>query len=564
MAVLVAGMATASDLETILCPMSGYFKYLDEGKPWDVVFKDPGWSGYPPSKEPSTAVFSLTAADKLTKFTGYVCGWGGEGIKPFADQLGYPIRSLFLPVYCPKGINDKRGEMSYTKGNTIWGYVIHGIDWLGYERFEQIDPDWSSEHLGFSKVTTIGMAGCCLTSVANATWRLGLGMNPLQLNNALKAYTNSKGHHTGFLGVVNVNHEAVCAIAQSYGLDLRFKRLVPGDKSIKMGCATICTVKNGGHLVLVPGFRSDGQHTMIDSMGRSEILEDYWGVNLNNTRCYYTGNGNTPVGAYNGEIIWICSSLVASAEDNSVSIVLEKGNEVLARGEVQELEDSTTGEVESSGVVLEYTGKEEESGVPYGNYSLKATGPAGAKIQLLEYFKGYEERETELFIGASGTLSYDFTHEVFGYLSDVGGIADLEIGTPIEIGAGIVTAKVPEGFYLQAEYSRTPAVFVKWDGDVSPGHPLQRLTGRVAKENSQRYVEATGVELSSNTKRAKPLGVAPEKASTTFHLYLRTAGQVTNGAFNGCLPIQGMTVSDGWHAIQGVYHQGTLYCDIVE
>ena len=202
--------------------------------------------------------------------------------------------------------------------------------------------------------------------------------------------------------------------------------------------------------------------------------------------------------------------------------------------------------------------------MPSGRYLLEANGPVGAKIKLLQYTRNYQEQETNLVIGANGKLSYEFTHNPTAYVSDVGGLNDIGVGSLIEIGSGIVTARVPEGFYLQTQYDRTPAVYVKWSGPIETSRTIRKFIGEVKEEAGKKYIEATTVELNFETVRAKPIGVVPERASTTFNLYVRTCGQVVNNTLNSCLPIQGIIVSDGWHTVQGVFHNGVLYCDMIE
>jgi len=97
--------------------------------------------------------------------------------------------------------------------------------------------------------------------------------------------------------------------------------------------------------------------------------------------------------------------------------------------------------------------------------------------------------------------------------------------------AGIVTAVLPDGFYVQPVGSRIPAVFVESVTKPVAGSRIIAITGSIGERNGTKCVVATDVQEEAGWgDLVSPVGTSASKAGTTWHLLSKVWGAVTDAA----------------------------------
>ncbi|MCL5103977.1 MAG: hypothetical protein M1133_07680 [Armatimonadetes bacterium] len=432
-----------------------------------------------------------------------------------------------------------------------------GGSFFAYPGLANFDVDWYQQRdydvpYGHRPGATIKKIGCYLCCCCNELHAFGIHVSPPTLNSWLQQQPD------GFGRLVYVNPLAVVRYARAQGVNIGFARNVPLDEALARGMYVQTSVKNGGHWVTIachsvgaPG--EPIKYLMHDPMYslRGFVYTDQYpgGASTTNTRCFYwkwpisQGAGQGAGGAQtesevgnsgpSAEPDWGGSSIYATS-NTGVTMCLWKNGNLLETAEEEALEDDETGEIVSGGQTLTH------SNTAVGSYELRVVGAPGTpyEVELIDYDSQMDFTKTVYsgVIDSTGTYVIPFEHDAEATFYDIGPLADIPLGTRVTFRDGGVTAALPDGFYAQPANGLVPAVFIQTSTTVYRGQEISLVSGTVGERNGKKCVIADQVSVYWSSYGAlvpNPLGVTAEKASTTFNLFCKTWGAVTEGNSSG-------------------------------
>ena len=261
--------------------------------------------------DPWTAQVDITApctvdCAVISSYAGATCGMMGVVVQSYTEPYVKPAPMYhlgYLKAYIEEAMTG--GAYVQPSGCTMlispppnavsicwWCGEYH----FGYTWFKQYDYSTKDDYLDHSTSTTIAGKGCFLCCMCNS------------LNSILSDMENSRqvtprnldhwlSEHRGFCGINALAPKVPQYAKEELGIRIGFKRGMPLDEALARNYKVQCSVHNSGHWVSVPclwltnGLGVEVKHKILDPMyGKRRFyrkLEDYTGVNTNNTRCFY-------------------------------------------------------------------------------------------------------------------------------------------------------------------------------------------------------------------------------------------------------------------------------------
>ena len=520
--------------------------------------------------DPWTAQVDITApctvdCAVISSYAGATCGMMGVVVQSYTEPYVKPAPMYhlgYLKAYIEEAMTG--GAYVQPSGCTMlispppnavsicWWYGEYDF---GYTWFKQYDYFHKPQDLlDHSSTKTISGKGCflccCCNSLNSILYDFGMSgtVTPPTLNAWLK-------DHGGFVGVGVYGPKVAEYARRVLGIKVGFKRDVPLDEALARNYKVQCSVHNTGHWVSVPclwltnGLGFGVKHKILDPMydakpsRRFRRLEDYTGVNTNDTRCFYAmqypGVGlfalsSVAPSEYSGpgqqsqSPFWDQSMLSAYSEGNE-TLSLWQGSTKLAESTAEYLEDDEDETADPELLPSEvYVGD-----CAAGPYVLKISGDPNAaySVNVVEYDQDCVCLETPYSgtLDGSGAASINIEHSAVVTFTDVGSIRDLSLGAGFVCEDGIVTADTPDGFYVQPAEMRVPAVFVESAIKPAPGSRITRIEGVISQRDGVKCVAASDVQATPGYGDwVSPVGVSAVKAGTTFHLLSKVWGTVTD------------------------------------
>jgi hypothetical protein len=557
-------------------------------KPYPAQYGDGHYSATVKVYLTGPSICQSLYSDPLGGYTGFYEGGG----KSYQARLYEPID--YSKVNC------------CTASSKSVAFANYGYPW-----YNQLAQCYDVHYGDRFSTYTMNQLACYMLSMTAAWNSLGVGygiVNPLEVQHFLYEQADGFGNHVrvnpfAALRFVNGLH-----ISQNNGKELAFKRNVPLNEANDRGLATQVSVHNRGHWVNSPARKiknelSQLQNTLNDSMVNKyhfDTLQDFWGFNLNDTRCWYWKN--TWYGVMLSEVDWGLSGFFVATESNVGVALVNSSGQTIETGAREYLEDATTVTTVASvlsvkkstisdthtdtlvdcGMILE------AENIPSDNYTVKVTGAPGTpySVTVSHYdetgypLDGYYAKVYSGIVGDSGHVDISAPHLIATALSEVvspEGIAD---GTELTYYiAGTITAVIPGvGCYIQSPMvalGKKPIFIKSNDFAFKFGQSVSTIRGKVVTSNGQKSVEV-GVNDYINNQDVviptlpAPVGSSPELVSGrrgTWHLYTRTVGKVTESAsdhvvLNGCLKVwaSGTDLPIGsFVQMDGVEHGGEFY-----
>jgi len=485
------------------------------------------WYGPPPN------VGQIDGFSALRWSTGYVWNWYILDQSDFSDtyaNTSYTIKQVGSQL---------TGYATYLTDDTApWGWD-HEVfvtppmvnNWLkgasdGYIGEGLINPLSILRYMRHLDATDI-----CYSNSSNKGCRTGLPIKEVMHRNFARFIDVKDGHWVPILSY-QVNKKA-----DGSGVLLRH-RMVDTD------------YKRKGSWVVEESYGDmdeEGRNTIIFYSRLDWELYRSWGG------CYPPGF----------ETNWGYSGIYAGTTDPGVTkIELLRGSKVIATSINEKIRNDETGQVVISGQMLAYTW------LPQDTYRIRVTGSGDVKVFVYDK-DGNPSGYT--FAGSRNryhTIPYCANADL-GEASKV--FYDLALGSSIRVYGGQVTGVVEGGFYIRPILSLVPSIFVKSDVVPISYTRISQVEGTVAEEAGQRFIDASYVQVQSYPYSYKPVGVVPERVSTTFHTLCRTVGRVTSVGtrefvLNNCLTVKSdalVSVSD-LVVVEGVEHRGKFYANDVQ
>jgi hypothetical protein len=366
----------------------------------------------------------------------------------------------------------------------------------------------------------------------------------------LNSYLRKNGGYDG----LKVNWMVALVWARKVmDIDIGYKTNISVEEAQQRGLKVQSSVKNKGHWVSEEGYHIDPGKPyktiiMDPAGGRHRYLEDYSGVDRNNTRCFYRKKGATKTtgtsismaekafvlaASNDSETNFGFSSLFVHTE-SPVAVCLMNENVKIACSDREFLENAQTGETVDTGTYLE------TDNLRSGCYNLIVTGQPGTAYSLnIKEFDCLGEVKTKTLSGTipqSGEDTIKVSHLsgiITAKLTDLMNEPD---GASIQLSSGMITGLEGKAIRIQDSNIRVPTIKVKSpypNGYLSlPGYAykyrIADLRGKMGTENGQRVIYCSDPITLDSGIMPKPVGVSPQQVQTTAGVYCKTWGRITS------------------------------------
>jgi len=511
--------------------------------PWDAFFYV--W-------EPTSVEMYFHSYGSSVNCDGFDIGGVSHTYAPYAGQL---LNDIWLDTFFSTNVREAvirayvdepcYGLTAHLARSVLWDNLVYLRTDAGLRTFElgwYQQTDYNDLY-GYTRTRRIRNIGCFLCCCCNELQALGVDVDPPTLNAWLYA-------HGGYSRGDCVDPMAVVRYARTRGVSLGFVRKIPLSEGMARGLRCQVSVKNHRHWVTIRCHYlrvENGSIHFLTNDPMSNVrhwvfLDDYSGVDTNDTRCFYRKWDSTQSRQSGGspeiqegmqqissepdgsaaEADWDGSSIFAATTSNVTLTLLKDGNVVA--------EDAETEELVSTSRTLTF------SNAPVGDYELRIAGEPGTsyEVELNDYNSQMDATNT-LYTGTidgTGAAAVQFEHSAEATFWDVAPLDQIPSGTRATFMAGVVTAAVPGGFYVQPVSNRVPAVFIDTSTPAGYGDRILSASGTVGEHNGRPCLVADSVEVEPNTVWTPPIpvGVPAERANTTFHLLSKAFGSVTAAA----------------------------------